>query len=57
MWLIIISLSPASGAFSLGLLFHPEDGGDIVIRNAGPLGRAQYYQYAFQPKLSTYFYF
>jgi hypothetical protein len=33
---IFFSFPPASGGFSfLGLLFNPEDGGDVFLRNFG----------------------
>lgn len=30
------SLCPISGGFFLGILFDPDDGGDMVLRNIGP---------------------
>jgi hypothetical protein len=38
----IFSFEPASVGFYLGLLFHPEDGGDTFLRNVG-LSRATCY--------------
>jgi hypothetical protein len=43
-WVTIVSLFPVYAGFSLDLLFDPEDGGDIFIRNAGPEHRTLYCQ-------------